>query len=198
MLRYCDQSPPPSCWNVLFEAYKQRQDPEGCLSLIKDMYGDVEIRGGKSRASTAKGVFSMSKLFKDYIFREDFDDARSSEFIEERKGADPANEVVEPTLMHWYHTIHAFCLYRGGRSAYAELCRMREAYGVTPTVDCYSCVVDVLIANDEPDIIGEILRYMNEDGVTLKPETVEKMECMRRYDVILEAMDEIRLLQKDQ
>ena len=196
MQRYCDQAPPPSCWDVLFEAYKQRQDPEGCLSLIQSMYGDSEIRGERSRASSAKGAFSMSKLFKDYIFRQDFDDGRSSEFIEERKGRNITNEVVEPTLTHWFHTIHAFSLYRGGRSAYAELCRMREAYGVAPTADCYTCVVNVLIDSDEPDIIGEILRYMNEDGVALKPETVEKMESMRRYDIILEALDEIKLLKK--
>ena len=192
MQRYCDTPPPPSCWDVLFEAYKRRRDPEGCLNLIQSMYraapGSSRSRKPKDKTSPSGGFFSMRRLFNDFICKEDFDDSRSTEFVDEAE-APLSRPAAEPTATHWYHTVHAFALHRGGRAAYDQLCRMREVYEAVPSLECYTCALDALIAQDEPEVIGEVLRYMNEDGVPVAEDTRERMQQMRRYDIVLEAMD---------
>jgi hypothetical protein len=221
MMQYCGEKPPASCWTVLLEAYKARGDPEGCLGLIQSMYRyrpagspaaagarnriDSGSSGGGSSSNSGSSIslssdksWSIGRMFKEFIFREQFDDARSSAFPDVAGGAKAASESgagagthVTPTLLHWYHTIHAFALHRGGRAALAELRRMREGFGVLPSAKCCGVVLWALIGEGEPELLGALLRDMRADGVAVPPEAAKRMEEMYRYDVILAVIEEL-------
>ena len=183
MMKYCNEEPPASCWDVLFEQYKRQNDPEGCLHLLESMYSAIPNHKKYPRITGEKRRFSLVRMFTDYINNEMFDEACSTV-------AKPIF-AVEPSLTHWYHTIHAFAIRKGGRAAYSILCSMREEYNLIPSVECFSCVINELIDEDAPELIGSILRFMNDDGIMLDRETKARMREMRRFDIVLEVMDEI-------
>lgn len=136
------------------------------------------------------GFSSFGRKFCDYISGLDFNDSRSTEFADEIPST-ASSVVIEPTPAHWHLTVQSFTQCRGGKAAYKNLCEMRESYKVVPLVETYVCVVEALIREDEPEIIGEILRCMNEDNLALRGPIIEDLQLMRRFDIVLEVMDEI-------
>lgn len=200
-MRFCEDKLDPSTWDILFEQFNKKGDPKGCLNLLRMMYRTSREINTPKLSETAQQKSKKKSLFggllKELFFGDEFDDSRSSAFKDAGLSVtdSPSNAAklkgVTPTMNHWFLTVDAFVKSRGGEAGLKELRRMREEFKLAPSIKCYTCVLHEFIENDQPELIGKVLRYMNEDKVILQRNTLEKMKEMRRFDMVLEVIEQI-------
>jgi hypothetical protein len=102
--------------------------------------------------------------------------------------------VLWPTSSHWFYTIDCVATKRGGAEALRVLERMRQPHsvgggGMRPSQACYSSTISALIQDDSPELIGQALVMSRADGVVLSGSVLDGVRSMRRYDVVLEAVE---------
>ena len=181
MPTYGGIQPNSSSWDSIFERMNVNNDPKSCINLI------IELLEGDAPKGIAKtGLYSWL-------------------FGNEAQAATPTEAevtfAIKPSPVHWFHTISCSTRCRGGAAGLKVLRMMREDQAIgggelTPNQSCYGVVVNALIDEDKPELISDSLLMMIEDNVTLDGSITDKMKQMRRYDVILEVMEQKSLQAK--